>query len=232
MKKYMPDERLRAAAAFVRQGAVFADIGTDHAYLPVFLCKEGRVSRAYACDVVEGPLKNARSHIAEEGLEGQIIPVLTDGLSGLEGYGITDIAICGMGGELIADILSRAPFVRNKDIRLILQPMTRARDLRAFLSREGFAITDECVRLAAGKLYFCLVASYTGERYTLSRLEEELGQCNIRRTPPEKEFLELLAQKIKTAEKRVKGLRMGGKDAREEEEHLASLKKLLNAYKG
>ena len=110
--------------------------------------------------------------------------------------------------------------------------MTRARDLRAFLSREGFAITDECVRLAAGKLYFCLAASYTGEPYMLSRLEEELGQCNLRRTPPEKEFLELLVQKIKTAEKRVKGLRMGGMRACEEEEYLTSLKKLLNAYKG
>ncbi len=228
----MPDERLRAAAAFVRQGAVFADIGTDHAYLPVFLCKEGKISHAYACDIVEGPLASARAHIAESGFAEKITPVLTDGLTGLAHYGITDIAICGMGGELIADILSRAPFVKDKDIRLILQPMTRARDLRAFLAREGFAVTDECVRRAAGKLYFCLVAEYTGVPYTLSRLEEELGAVNIRRRPPEETFLALAEEKLRTAQKRVTGLRAGNKNASEEEEYLSALKTLIETYKG
>ena len=112
MKTKTPDSRLRAAAGFVRQGAVFADIGTDHAYLPVFLCREKRVCHAYACDIVEGPLKSAVAHIEESGFRDLITPVLTDGLTGLDDKGITDIAICGMGGELIADFSPALPSSR------------------------------------------------------------------------------------------------------------------------
>jgi len=206
MKNVTPDERLRAAADFVRQGAVFADIGTDHAYLPVFLCREGKISRAYACDIVEGPLARAKEHIGESGFADRITPVLTDGLVGLEACGITDVAICGMGGELIARILADAPFVKDKNIRLILQPMTHAQDLRAFLAKEGFSIVDECVRSAAGKHYFCIAAEYCGTPYPLSRIEKELGAVNIRRRPPEDAFLQLLLRKIRSAERRTHGL--------------------------
>ncbi len=223
----MPDERLRAAAAFVRQGAVFADIGTDHAYLPVFLCREKRLKHAYACDIVEGPLKSAVAHIRESGLEELITPVLTDGLNGLEGYGITDVAVCGMGGELIADIISRASFVKESGVRLILQPMTRARDLRAFLAKEGFAVLDECVCCAKGKYYFCLSCEFTGEPYALSRMEEELGRVNLCRRPVTEEFRALVLQKLRAAEKRLAGFLKGGLDTAEEEMFVESLRALL-----
>ena len=225
----MPDERLRAAAAFVRQGAVFADIGTDHAYLPVFLCENNAITRAFACDVVEGPLSVAVAHIAQSGLSNRITPILTDGLTGLEGYGITDIAICGMGGELIVSILSRAPFIKDARIRLILQPMTHARDVREYLAKEGFAIVGECVREAAGKLYFCFAAEYMGKPYAISRMEAELGARNIERCPPEKEFCKLLAQKIHSAERRVRGLAAGGLSVQKEQEYLNELYRLRDA---
>jgi len=218
---------LRAAAGFVRQGAVFADIGTDHAYLPVFLLKEGIISRAYAADINEGPLASARIHIAENGFSDRVTPVLTDGLSGLESCGITDIAICGMGGELIADILTRAPFVKDKSIRLILQPMTRAAHLRYFLAREGFAVIDECVASAAGKSYFCLAAEYTGEPYVLSRLEAELGKINLARESKSEDFIALCDKRYRAAKKRVDGLLKSGECDGEEAEYLRALSALL-----
>ena len=148
---------------------------------------------------------------------------MTDGLSGLDGCGITDIAICGMGGELIADILSAAPFVKDKGIRLILQPMTRAAHLRRFLAREGFAVIDECVTEAAGKCYFCLCAEYTGESYTLSRPEAELGQKNIQRIGSDACFLALLEDKLRASKKRLLGYERAGRSDADEEAYFSAL---------
>ena len=143
MKHVLPDERLRTVAELVRQGAVFADIGTDHAYLPVFLCETERITRAVAADIGEGPLAVAEEHIKAHGLSHRIRTHLADGLAGLENEGLTDVAICGMGGELIARILSEAAWVKRSGIQLCLQPMTHAEALRSYLLENGFAITEE-----------------------------------------------------------------------------------------
>ena len=217
----LPDERLRTAAELVRQGAVFADIGTDHAYLPVFLCETGRVARAVAADIGEGPLAVARAHIDAHGLSHRIRTHLADGLTGLEQEGLTDIAICGMGGELIVEILSAAPFLRNKEIRLVLQPMTHASDLRYYLAREGFAITEERLARAAGKYYFCFAASFTGEPYAIDRLTAELGQGN----EDSPYYLTVLKQKRVSQEKKCAGLALGGLSHGEELAYLDALRR-------
>lgn len=220
-----PDKRLCAAAKLVRQGAVFADIGTDHALLPVFLCKTGRVTRAVAADINMGPLAAARTQVEREGLSHMVKLVLTDGLSGLEKEGLTDIAICGMGGELIVSILSHAPFVKKEGIRLILQPMTHAADLRCYLAKEGFRIVEECTALAKGKCYFCFAAEYTGIPGSLSRLEAAFGR---RETRMPSDALRSLVQKEKRAvEKKCHGLRKGGTPDEGEEAYLSALYELI-----
>lgn len=175
MKKPALDARLRAAAAYVRQDAVFADVGTDHAYLPLFLLSEKRISRAVLTDINEGPLARAREHSASYPYISKMTFHLTNGLEGLADAGITDVAVCGMGGELIADILSRAPFVKDPAVHLILQPMTRPAQLRAYLAKEGFAILSETFVKAAGKSYVCILAAYSAEPYALSPFAEEFG---------------------------------------------------------
>ena len=86
--------RLRAAADFVRQDAVFADIGTDHAYLPLFLLSEGRIRHAVCADIAEGPLTAARLHAAGTPHLGKMEFVLTDGLDGYAiDSGVTKIRI-------------------------------------------------------------------------------------------------------------------------------------------
>ena len=166
------DARLSCAADFVRDGAVLADVGTDHAYLPIALLSCGAISFAYAADVAEGPLATAKAHLddcarEQSGLSDRIRLVLTDGLVGLNDVipTVTDITICGMGGELIARILSDAPFVKNPDIRLILQPMTMQPVLRRWLGDNGFAVERERLCTANGKLYSVLCCHYTAENY-------------------------------------------------------------------
>ena len=196
-----------AAASFVRSGAVLADIGTDHAYLPLYLLSEERIVRAVAADIGEGPLSRANAHIAEAGEQLRVQTILTDGLAGLDACGLTDIAICGMGGELIVKILDAAPFVRDSAIRLILQPMTRAAVLRRYLAEQGFAILAEKPCRAAGRVYSCLCAEYDGVRRTLTPAQAEVGSPACATTEEKDAFCELLARKIRALSEKQKALR-------------------------
>lgn len=222
------DARLASAAYFVREGSVFCDVGTDHAYLPIYLLQEGRIPYAIAADIGEGPLATAREHLAEVGLTDKVRTVLTDGLAGLEAEGIRDIAVCGMGGELICRILAAAPFVRDPAIRLILQPMTHAADLRRYLAENGFRIEAERRSLAAGRVYTCLCASYDGVKRTPDEALLAFG------APPEDDpaqralYLTQLIRARTALLKQIDGRKAGGIAAERERNLLASCEKLLN----
>ena len=226
-----PDARLLAAAAFVRQGAVLADIGTDHAYLPIYLVASGRVSRAVAADIGEGPIALARANIAARGLSDRIETVMTDGLLGLSEKGVTDITVCGMGGELISRILQDASFVKDKGIRLILQPMSRAATLRRYLAENGFAIIAERPCRAAGRVYSCLCAEYDGVARTLSPAEAEVGVPTLTNEAEENAFAELLERKIKAVREKIDGLRAAALPAGEDEALLDGLLKIQEKYR-
>ena len=176
--------RLCSAAQFVRQDAVFADIGTDHAYLPIYLVAEGISSRALACDINQGPIESARKNIAAAKFQNQIDTLCTDGLHGAEHFHPDDVLIFGMGGELIMRILSEAPWVKDERIGLVLQPMTRAQTLRRWLLENGFAIVGETITHEDKRYYQTIAARYCGkvEEYT----EEELllGRLNIQNNAP------------------------------------------------
>ena len=167
--------RLFSAASLVRQDAVFADIGTDHAYLPIFLLKAGRVKRAFATDINRGPLDSARANVSSSELSDKVTFMLTDGAAALAGAGVTDYAVCGMGGELIADIIERAPHLKDSSLRLLLQPMSRQEKLRRYLFSHGFAIRAESYSYDSGKYYVTLMAEYVGECRELSELEAVAG---------------------------------------------------------
>ena len=130
--------RLQTCADLVSQGGTACDVGTDHAYLAVWLIQNGRCTRVTASDIGEGPLRSAAQTVAQAGLSDQITLQLTDGLNGLAPSDFSDIIIAGMGGETIAAILGAADF-SQRDTRLILQPMTRGTYLRCWLAEHGFA---------------------------------------------------------------------------------------------
>ena len=175
MRETELDARLFAAAGLVRQGACFADIGTDHARLPLFLLADGKISFAYACDVARGPLASAEAAIRAAGEEARCRTVLCDGASLLSDLGITDYAVCGMGGELIARIISDAPWLADPEVRLTLQPMTRASHLRRFLAKNGFSIREERFVIAAKRAYVCMSVEYTGRFRDIDGVEAEIG---------------------------------------------------------
>ncbi|MBR2342683.1 MAG: SAM-dependent methyltransferase [Clostridia bacterium] len=222
----MLDARLGSAAKFVRQGAIFADIGTDHAHLPLFLLSEGRIERAVCSDINEGPLCSAEQNAAAAGLSEKIDFHLTDGALSLAGLGITDVAVCGMGGELIADIIDRAPWLRTRGVRLILQPMTRAGELRSYLGAAGFSVMAEDYSEAQGKYYVTVVAEYTGERRTLTETEAYLGrEASV--TDKNGAYFGYLSSLAVACRRRILGRRAGGRDTERDETILKELEKRL-----
>lgn len=207
---YVPtlDARLATAFDFVRSGAVVADIGTDHAYLPAALILSGRASVAVAADINLGPLKHAAETVARYGLADKITLCKTDGLHGIAEAGVTDILIFGMGGELITRILDEACFIRSPAIRLILQPMTKHAELRRWLVENGFALCGEQMSQAAGKIYQTICAEYTGGKTALSPLEAEFGPYNL--AADHVLLRTLMANKIDVLTARLKGRQLAG----------------------
>lgn len=155
------DKRLSMVASMVRRGSRIADIGTDHAYLPVYLVQSGDCPGGIAADIGVGPLEAARRTVTEAGLADKIALRLGDGLSPVSPKEVDDIVIAGMGGETIVEILCAADWVKDARLRFVLQPMTRAEELRRWLLTNGFSITEERLVRVGHRLYPVLTAAYT-----------------------------------------------------------------------
>ncbi len=210
MKKAL-NPRLTSAAEFVRQGARFADVGTDHAYLPLFLLGEGRISYALCTDINEGPLASAIANAKDAGLFEKMDFCLTDGAVALAGYGVTDMAICGMGGDLIASIVEAAEYLRDENVNLILQPMTKQEALRENLYRIGYEIIAESYSCDAGKYYVCMQVKYCGISRALNDKEREICPKNTKIVNKDLQIA-YLKKKISTYNKIIGGKKSGGND--------------------
>ena len=166
MRQLELSPRLQLLADWVPRGARFADVGTDHAYLPVWLTLQGRVTSAIASDLRKGPLERAKETGRTYGAEG-IDYRLGDGLAGIRPKEADTIAIAGMGGENIASILAAAPWTADGQHTLLLSPHTKAEELRLFLMDHGYAIRREALVRDRGTLY--PVMEVTAGEMTLSQ---------------------------------------------------------------
>ncbi len=156
-------ERMLMAAKMVRKGSSVADIGTDHAYLPAHLILNGISPKALACDVRKGPLENAKKTVETYGIKDKITLRLSDGFDEIEPCEADDFIMCGMGGTLMEQLVSRTYWLKDVKKRLIVQPQSHAEDIRRFLVENGFEILFEDACIDGGKLYCAMAAEYTGE---------------------------------------------------------------------
>lgn len=150
--------RLAALAAFVPQGARLADIGTDHAYLPIELVEQNIAISAVAGDVHVGPYEAATENIKGLGLEHKISVRLGNGLAVIVPGEVDTVVIAGMGGSTIVEILNSTPEVTGSLKRLILQPMVATAMVRRWLLSSGWDIIDEALVQDEGRLYEIVVA--------------------------------------------------------------------------
>lgn len=174
MREKELSRRLNAAFLLVREGETVVDVGTDHAYLPIALVKSGKTPFAYASDIGKGPLERAKENINKAGLNEKIKAVLTDGATVFDGLA-KEFIIAGMGGELIFEIISKAPFFKNNDIHLILQPMTKVPALRHLLFENGFNIEKEILIFEDEKIYTVMSVYYTGTKKEISDFDAIVG---------------------------------------------------------
>lgn len=203
----MLDTRLLAVAAQIRRGSRMADIGTDHAYLPVYLVSHGICPAAIASDLREGPLAAAERTVSAAGLADRISLRLADGLAAITPDEAEDVAVAGMGGETIAAILQAAPDWHTPHHRFVLQPMTRAEDLRAWLLHNGFSVIEEHLVVDGRHLYPVMTAAYTAAPLPSDDLPIYAGFFSREEGAP---YRRMMAQHLR---RRADGLCRGGENA-------------------
>lgn len=170
MLKAKLGNRLLTVASFVEKGKTVADIGTDHAYLPVYLVTNGICPSAVASDIGEGPLKNAEKIIEKTETGEKIKLLISDGLDAYSKDDADYFIFAGMGGTLIRDLLEKTEWVKDKNLKFVFQPMSRSEELIEYLIVNGFEITGEKSCFEAGRCYIVFCAVYTGKKkeYPLS----------------------------------------------------------------
>lgn len=192
--------RLERVAAHVPPGARLADIGSDHAYLPVALMRRGVIAAAVAGEVAATPFHAAERTVRDNGLEQQVSVRLADGLAAVTpADAITAISLCGMGGETIRDILASGTANLSGQERLILQPNGGEQPLRQWLMDNGYRILVEEL-LQENRFYYEIIVAERAEPVVYSAEALYFGPLLMQARSPVflAKWQRLLRQKHKT----------------------------------
>ena len=196
-------KRLSRLAGMVTEGSRLADVGTDHGYVPLCLCGEGKIPSAVAMDIRKGRLERARTHIREAGLENYIETRLSDGLSERKAGEADTVLIAGMGGALTERILEEGKEVLGTVRELILQPQSEIWKVRFWLKENGWVIRREDIVLDEGK-YYPMFRAVKGCPDEYSERELLYGKSALQQSPGVLE--EFLQFRLENARKIQAGL--------------------------
>lgn len=173
--------RLRAVADLIPGGVRLADVGTDHAHLPVWLLDRGKIERAIATDLRPGPLERAAVNVERYGVAARVELRLGNGLEPVAPHEVDAVVIAGMGGETIGAILRASPWALEKTC--LLQPMSAVEDLRREIVRMNGHISREVIVCEGDSLYIVMSAAW-GEDEGLTPGECWVGREKHHRGDP------------------------------------------------
>ena len=173
-------KRLLMVADLVPVSESIADIGTDHAYIPIYLFLKNKIKHAIASDIHKGPLTMAETHIKYYGLESHIEARLGAGLSALKKEECEGVVIAGMGGLMIRNILQESSTIANSLSWAVLQPMNHASDLRIWLTQNGWKIVKEKLAKEDKHIYEAMYVIH-GNMELPSELLAEIGVTEERK---------------------------------------------------
>ena len=211
--------RLQAVADNVTECTLFCDVGTDHAYLPTYLLLTGKAKKAIASDIRIGPLESAKRTAIEYKVADKMELVLSDGLDNIT-PDAKEIAIAGMGGIMIADIIARADWLKSAEYHLVLQPMTKIAHLRKALYENGFEIEYETAVVDDKRPYTVMSVRYCGKSERISETFAYTGKLS-----PKGDGLAYFEKQIKKLDKKRLGL-IKSQSESENTESSAEIKRL------
>lgn len=232
-------KRMQAVADLAGEVDVLADVGTDHAYIPIYLAECGRLKKAIAMDINQGPLVRAREHIQQFAVENYIETRLSDGLDALKSGEADTIVIAGMGGALMERILTQGEIVAHSAKRLVLQPQSELPAFRYFLLQHGYQIVEEDMVYEEQKFYTIMViepmqGNQTASVCCLSQAELKYGPRLIQMRHPvlklylqrqQKQKQEILERLCVNAKRDVSKRRL------QVEQDLEEIEKILELWK-
>jgi tRNA (adenine22-N1)-methyltransferase len=193
--------RLSLISSMVKKGAVVADIGTDHAHLPVYLVQNGICPAALACDVKEAPLEKGRQNIAFNHLQDKIEVRLSDGLNNIDEGEADTFVIAGMGADVIIHILSSCSYCKNPHYTFIIQPMSKYYILIKWLYENGFDIVLHKCTAEGKRKYTVMKVVYTGIVKSFQEADTYVGAMDL----SNEDCLNFLKAEIHRIEKRAIG---------------------------
>lgn len=180
----MRSSRLFEISQMIKPGLPIADIGSDHARLPIFLMENELIPWAIATELGDGPYNRMKRALYAAGLPERIDARQGDGLQVLQTGEVGGVVIAGMGGDLISFLLSRDWAKSESFAYYLLQPMSRAGVLRQTLADRGWPLVDEVLIKDNGQYYVIIHTCPGREAYELNELEQELGPIVLRQENP------------------------------------------------
>lgn len=177
-------KRLQAISSFIEAGERVADIGTDHAFLPIYLVQQ-RINFAIASDIGAGPVAIAKQNVADAGLTAQISVRQADGLASImPDDAISTVVIAGMGGQLMTDILEAGQPQLDGTETLVLAPNRHQYDVRLWLDQHGYGIIGEDIVEDEGHIYELMAAGRTRPDVPYSEADLRFGPILRRQKSP------------------------------------------------
>lgn len=230
-------KRLQAVADLVSPGMRLADIGTDHAYIPIYLMENEKIPQAIAMDINKGPLERAEKHIKAHGLEHQIQTRLSDGMAKLQAGEADSAVIAGMGGALMIKILEEGRETALQLQELVLQPQSELEKFRMYLLENGYRVLAEDMVYEDGKYYPMMkvrppvaeTAGEDGEAKFWDTVQLKYGKLLLEKQHPV--LREYLEREIRIYQSILEGLKAKDSDRiRQRKEELEQ--ELVEAEKG
>lgn len=193
--------RLKKIGELVDFGATVIDVGTDHGYVPNFLC-EKKISRdIIATDISKNSLEKSIELTRERDNEKYIRNILANGIVK---ENRDNIIIAGLGGIQIAEIILNSSEIAKSAKKLILQPMQKTNILRRELNNMGFEIIDEEIIFEDDRYFEIILARYSGQIKKLEEVDFYFSNNLIKKK--DKVYLDFLSERQRELEKILKNI--------------------------